>query len=248
MAPVRTALGLIFLGFPCLAAHLDAGTKRDFDRYVDGVEARVANRILSRAGRVEKIEAVNGGAWAVGDALFHDWRATDFVPGATKEQMLRLLKDYGHLSTHYAPDVVSSRVLVEDREGTTLAVRLRKKQGIAAVFDTEYRVRTSLVGENGGFSRSRSQHIWQVRDPGTSHEQRLREGDDDGFLWALDSYWSFRQVDDGLLIEFEAVSLTRNVPAGLGWLILPILRTLPRESLEFTLRATRDAPKEERFL
>jgi len=73
------------------------------------------------------------------------------------------------------------------------------------------------------------------------------EGDDDGFLWRLNSYWSFARatVDDGnhagLLIELEAVSLTRDVPLGLGWLIAPIIADFPRETLGFTLRSTKKA-------
>ena len=67
------------------------------------------------------------------------------------------------------------------------------------------------------------------------------EGADDGFLWRLNSYWSFEQRREGLFMECEAVSLTRDVPAGLGWLIMPIIETLPRASLEFTLTATKNA-------
>ena len=44
-----------------------------------------------------------------------------------------------------------------------------------------------------------------------------------------------------MIIECEAVSLTRGVPPGLAWLIDPIIRNLPRESLENTLRDTRSA-------
>ena len=51
----------------------------------------------------------------------------------------------------------------------------------------------------------------------------------------------FLQLRDGLLIECEAVSLTRDVPVGLNWLITPIIQELPKESLEFTLRATKSA-------
>jgi hypothetical protein len=57
----------------------------------------------------------------------------------------------------------------------------------------------------------------------------------------LNSYWSFEQRREGLFIECEAVSLTRDVPVGLGWLIMPIIETLPRASLEFTLTATKNA-------
>jgi hypothetical protein len=42
-------------------------------------------------------------------------------------------------------------------------------------------------------------------------------------------------------LECEAISLTRDVPTGLGWIIEPIIRDLPKESLANTLRSTRAA-------
>ena len=62
-----------------------------------------------------------------------------------------------------------------------------------------------------------------------------------GFLWRLYSYWRFQERDDGVYIECRAISLTRDIPLGLGWVIEPIIRKLPKESLINTLKATRDA-------
>jgi hypothetical protein len=42
-------------------------------------------------------------------------------------------------------------------------------------------------------------------------------------------------------VQCEAISLSRDIPAGLGWLISPFIESIPRESLEFTLRSTRAA-------
>ena len=42
-------------------------------------------------------------------------------------------------------------------------------------------------------------------------------------------------------MECEAVSLTRDIPTGLGWMIEPIIRDLPRESLVNTLQKTKEA-------
>jgi hypothetical protein len=39
----------------------------------------------------------------------------------------------------------------------------------------------------------------------------------------------------------EAISLTREIPAGLGWLIRPFVTSVPQESLSFTLSRTRAA-------
>jgi hypothetical protein len=60
-------------------------------------------------------------------------------------------------------------------------------------------------------------------------------------LWQLNSYWTFQQLDGGTYVECEAISLTRDIPRGLGWLIRPIIRDLPRESLIATLEGTRAA-------
>ena len=39
----------------------------------------------------------------------------------------------------------------------------------------------------------------------------------------------------------EALTLTRDIPTGLGWLIEPFITNIPKESLEFTLQALRKA-------
>jgi hypothetical protein len=62
-----------------------------------------------------------------------------------------------------------------------------------------------------------------------------------GFLWSLYSYWRFEERDGGVYIECRAISLTRDVPFGLGWALEPIIQKLPRESLIKTLEDTRKA-------
>lgn len=42
-------------------------------------------------------------------------------------------------------------------------------------------------------------------------------------------------------MECRAISLSRNVPLGLGWMIEPIIQKLPRESLIKTLEDARQA-------
>jgi hypothetical protein len=57
----------------------------------------------------------------------------------------------------------------------------------------------------------------------------------------LNSFWRYEERDGGVFVECEAISLTREVPAGLGWLIDPIIRNLPKESLVNLLNNTRQA-------
>ena len=47
--------------------------------------------------------------------------------------------------------------------------------------------------------------------------------------------------DGGVYVQSEVVSLTRDIPTGLGWLIGPFVNSIPKESLTFTMEATRRA-------
>jgi len=224
------------------AAQLTPPAGRAFETYVASLEARLANPpVLAAESGSLTVDPVNGGSWPVAGGRLHHWRATTLLPGVTPAQLLDLLRDNDRLARYYAPEVVSSRTLRDDGNRTAVAMRFLKHKVITVVLDAEFNTQSGLFdGGSRGFCFSSSTHIWQVDRAGSRQEHRRAEGDDDGFLWKLNSYWSFQETPDGLLIQCDAVSLTRDVPAGLGWLILPIIRTLPKDSLEFMLSATRE--------
>jgi hypothetical protein len=90
-------------------------------------------------------------------------------------------------------------------------------------------------------SRVYSTRIAQVEDPDTSEERELPVGNDGGYLWRLYTYWRFLERDGGTYIQCESISLTRDIPLGLGFIVGPFVTSIPRESLEFTLTTTRKA-------
>jgi hypothetical protein len=53
----------------------------------------------------------------------------------------------------------------------------------------------------------------------------------------MNTYWSWEERAGGLYMQVESVSLTRGIPVGLGWAVRPFVESIPRESVEFTLRA-----------
>ena len=57
----------------------------------------------------------------------------------------------------------------------------------------------------------------------------------------MNTYWRFEEKDGGTYVECQSISLTRDIPTGLGWLIGPYVTSVPRESLTFTLATTRSA-------
>ena len=257
----RITATFLLLAANCGAAHLSPSAERVYENYVANVEARLAKQharletylAVLAAGTADRrfersslssdiqVEPVNGGTWQVPGALLHHWRGTAYVPGATPAEMLAVLRDFSHFPKHYAPQVVSARAMTDDGQMATLAVRFKEQRVVTVVLDGEYKVESRLSGNDRGYSVSRSLHFWQVDSPGTEQERHRPEGQDDGFLWRLNSYWSFTRVRGGLQMECEAVSLTRDVPVGLGWLVTPVIADLPRQELEFTLRATKRA-------
>ncbi len=75
---------------------------------------------------------------------------------------------------------------------------------------------------------------------GKNHnEPLLHRHPSNPILTSKDWPYPFQEREDGVYVECRAVSLTRDVPFGLGWVIEPIIQKLPKESLINTLRATR---------
>ena len=187
------------------------------------------------------VEQRNASQRRLPGAMLHDWSGTAFFPGATVDQMLALLEDYGHYESTYAPEVVASRVLARRGDDFNISLRLRKHKVITVLLDTDYDVRFTRPDASHGYSRSYSTRIVEVEHPGEATEHALPAGEDHGFLWRLNTYWRFVEKDDGVYAQCEAISLTRDVPPGLGWLVGGFVESIPRESLIFTLNSTRKA-------
>lgn len=173
--------------------------------------------------------------------LIHDWVGTILIPKATIPQVLSLIQDYDHSSRYYSPDVEQSRLISHKGDDFQVFMRLHKHKVVTVVLDTEYAVHYARLDATHQYSLSRSTRVSEIADPGTPKEHALEPGHDHGFMWRLNSYWAFEQLEDGVLIQCEAISLTRDIPTGLAWMIGPFVNSIPRESLQFTLEATHKA-------
>ena len=205
-------------------------------------EQRAAILARLRAGNVviERMQTLeNGKPIDVPNGLVHYWIGTVFIPGATLTQTLALVEDYNHQSEYYRPRVLASRILWNDGNDYRVYLRLYEKKVLTCVLDTQHEVHYVILDSSRAWSRSRSTQIREVAGWGKSNEHDLPVGHDDGYLWRMNTYWRFQQKDGGTYVECQSISLTRDIPAGLGWLIGSYVESIPRESLEFTLGATR---------
>jgi hypothetical protein len=250
----------LLVAVPCeLAAEPSPVALARYSAYLDAQEQRLARQHHASSGFVVfageapdeearlrhgelVVEAMTpSNSSSLPGAMLHHWRATAFAPGATAADLERLLRDVPAYPQLYAPQVVQARVLAQQGDHLRTSMRVRQKHVLTVVLDTDYDVAFSRLDPRHGYSQSRSTHIAEIADAGTASEHALGSGDDHGFLWRQDTYWSYAEADGGLYLQVESVSLTRAIPAGLGWAVRPFVESVPRESLEFTLRATLNA-------
>jgi hypothetical protein len=171
-------------------------------------------------------------------ALLHHWRGTAFIPGAHAADFEHLLRDFPAYPRVYAPQVVSARTLSTQGDRMQALMRVRQKHVLTVVLDTTYDVTFARLDPARGFSISHGTHVSEIADAGAAKERALSATEQHGFLWRIDTYWSWAEQDGGLYIQIESATLTRGIPRGLGWAIAPFIQSIPRESLEFTLRST----------
>jgi hypothetical protein len=174
-------------------------------------------------------------------ALLHHWRGTAFASGAKAADFERLMRDFNSYPLHFSPQVLQGRASMQDGDRMQASMRVRQKHVLTVVLDTNYDIDYGQLDAQHGYSISRSTRIAEIDSPGTSAERTLNTNEEHGFLWRLNTYWSYEERDGGLYLQIEAVSLTRSIPGGLGWAIRPYVESIPRESLEFTLRSTCNA-------
>jgi hypothetical protein len=148
------------------------------------------------------------------------------------------MKNFDDYPRNFSPQVIQARVISQKGDDLQTLMRVRQKHVITVVMDTAYDVTFGRLDERHGYSISRSTRISEIGSPGTGAERELSADEAHGFLWRLNTYWSYEEKDGGLYMQIETVSLTRSIPRGLGWAVQPFVESIPRESLEFTLRST----------
>jgi hypothetical protein len=183
----------------------------------------------------------NGKSIACPGGMIHHWAGVVFIPGARLDDVLGVLQDYDHQSTIYSPDVERSKIESHDGDHFRIFLRFRRKKVITVVLDTEHEVHYFHDGPKRAHSRSSAVRIAEVENPGKSDEHEKPPGDDGGYLWRMETWWRMEERDGGVYVQSEVASLTRDIPTGLGWLVGPFVTSIPKETLVFTLEATRKA-------
>ena len=235
-------------------------TARAFDRYVEAAESGMARDL--DPGRFLHIDAspdlkarVRGGELViqpgapfdrakdtkVPGGLLQDWLGLMFIPGASIANVRAALQDYPNYMNFYKPEVIESKIVSHHDDEYEIFLRLYEKHILTVVLNANYHIRYAMPDRKRMTVDSHSTRIAEVKDPKRSYTEEQPVGDDTGFLWRLNSYWRFEEADGGVYAECEAISLSRDVPLGLGFMLKGFVERFPKESMLNTLQGTRAA-------
>jgi len=173
-------------------------------------------------------------------ALVHHWIGIAFIPGATMQQALALVQDYNNHYKVYKPEVERSQLISRNGDDFKIFLRYRKKKVVTVVLNTYHDVHYFVVDANHAHCRSYTTKVAEVEDPGSAREHERPADDQNGFMWAMNTYWRFEERSRGVYVQCEAITLTRSIPFGLRWLIEPYITSIPHESLTETMNHTRE--------
>jgi hypothetical protein len=223
---------------------LSSPTAAGWQAYVAATEARVASQrgqALTGSAAVDQrqiiIERVRmkgpGGDLEVPDATVNHWRGLALSPGARLDDMLSHLENEAPLTQQ--GDVLASAVLDKRPGWLKVSLRVRRSLVLSVVLDTEHEVTFQRHSATRASSQSTATKIVEVADAGTPREREKRPDEDRGLLRRWNAYWRYEQVDRGVLVECESLTLSRAVPMLLKPIVQPLVSGLAKQSMEQTL-------------
>ena len=198
------------------AIELTPRTTTAWNRYV----AHAVSRLHETAG-ASCSTAPSGRVIDIEGGTIHHWRGATMVHGTTVDSVVNSLMRRGIPPPQ--DDVLQSRVLRRTGNSLRVYLKLARSAIVTVVYDTEHDV--TFTRHSAGLATSRSVSTKIVE----------ADGSDRGFLWRLNSYWRYTQVDRDVRIDLESLSLSRDIPFVVRPVATPIINRIARESLTRTL-------------
>ena len=199
---------------------------------------RAAERKAVMAGEIPVVKLVSrdssGKKIDIPSGMVHHWRGSVFIPGVSIDLVMSRIVNPSLEDTRQE-DVLDSRVLDRGSDSLKLYLKLRRVKFVTVVYNTEHAIRYGWRQPSQAFSRSVATRIAEVDHAATAEEREKPIGNDRGFLWKINSYWRYEQVDGGVLVECESISLSRTIPSFLEFMVRPLINSAARESMTRTL-------------
>lgn len=178
----------------------------------------------------------------VPSGLIHHWIGAIFIPNYSAEDLLSITRDYGHYKEYYKPGVADAKSISTSPNRDEFTIRFVNSSVLSRTsLEGTYTTDFFRLNDKRWYTVSLTTQMQEIRDFGQSKEKRLAPDQGSGSIWRLYSTARLEERDGGVLLEIEAIALSRDIPAALHWFVDPIVRRVSRESLEKSLTETAEA-------
>lgn len=248
------------------AATMTTETLAAWNGYVQRSQAYVAQQssdadhflwIERRQQSLESVQLRNGlsiysprdGGIPVPSGLVHYWIGTVFIPNAHVAELVNVLQDYGAYAAIYNPGVIQSKLLSHDRNDFTYRLEFAQKGfGIKAGLLGDFKSTYYRLTPEVGYSITQATALTEVANVGAPREHPLTFEDSHGYVEKVFTIVRYRQVDGGIYVEVETLTLSRDIPAPIRWAVAPLIRRFSRQTMADTLERLRSKVQNTRTL
>jgi hypothetical protein len=260
VAWVIVFIGAVPAASPVPASELKSATVAAFDRYVQLTETRMAGEVAGTspflwidrqpaADRAAAQKELAAGQVVVAQmqtrdgrseidvpsGMVHHWIGTVLLPGVPLERVMAFVRDYPAYPRAFGPTIERAQVISASGDRYEVSMRTSTKKVISVVIDATYTIDYRPLGTGRVWTKSVASNIREVQSAGTADERSRPAETGSGYLWRLNNYCSFEVRPEGTYEQCESVSLSRDMPFGIGWIVGPYVKSVPRETLTFTL-------------
>jgi hypothetical protein len=256
-------LGMLLWALPSFSTEMKPTTNTAFEHYIAVTESHMAvengkgNFLvidgLSPDARkkayadlqkgnlfIERIRTQDDGHNVnVPDGLTHDWIGIVFIPGANLVETLALLQDADHYQDIFQPAVRRSHLVSWGENQMKISEQFYHKTVVTIAVNTDFDAHYKFLDPDHLVCWAHSTRTAEVERVGQPDEHELPAGDGHGYLWRMNTYWHIEQKDGGVYLQVETIALTRTVPVVLEWVVAPLVKSIPRGTMQGFLTTTR---------
>jgi hypothetical protein len=182
-----------------------------------------------------------GNPTRVPGGLIHHWIGANFLPGATIDDIIAVVRDYVRHQVMYRPTVIASNAIDRGNGEDRLSLLcLNRALWSRVALTGDYQASHFRVDAKRWYSISETTRLQQIDNYGQPDERILPQDVGTGYIWRLQSIVR-AQRDGGAYVEIEAIALSRDIPSTLRWMVDPIIRRVSRNAFTAFLRGTEAA-------
>ena len=150
--------------------------------------------------------------------------------------LLANLKAYDRYSDFFAPLVTDSKLLSQSASDYTYSVTMVSKTlGVKAGLRGRFLSHYVEDKADYGYSISEAVNLRELDHPGESNESEMAAERSHGYVQKLFTVIRYEAEGSGVLVEIESLTLSRDIPSGMRWLVTPIVQRVSRNAMESTL-------------